>query len=294
MGAWVSSLPAPLSVVPGEETVFSIRVGNTGSLVDQFSVAILGDPARWTAVTPAEIRLLPDTQGEVEIRLQPPRIPSTRAGPTTLGVRVASREDPAGSVIRQAVVDVAAFEQTVSTLTPPIARHRSAADYTLTVSNQGNQAITAVYGAQDPEGILSFTAAPLSLAVDPGGRGEATIRATGPPLLVGRPRRLPFRVGVRTNVSAPSSPPSIVEATLVQTPLLPWWLVPVAVVLVLLLTLVLASAMDSGGAAVATVTALAVAIAAAVRGVSKRRRGGTTPSHPEPPLPPPPPPTGAT
>lgn len=288
VGVWMSPVPPLVTVTPGEEAVFPITVGNTGSLVDQVSLLVLGEPAGWAEVEPPVLHLLPGAEGHASVRLRPPRRPSCRAGSVTIGIKVVSREDPASAVIHEGVVEVGPFEDTAATLEPTVARARTGSEYHLTLSNQGNHAVLATVSAADPERVLSLSVAPTQLAMEPGQGGVASIRARARAIVIGRTRRLPFRVGVQVDGAEPTA----VDATLVQQPLLPWWLLPVAAVVGVLLLLWLAS-LDP--AALIVVLGIAAAAIGAVRAVLKRRRAASPPAAPPgwpggPPAPPPPPP----
>jgi hypothetical protein len=288
VGVWVSSVPPLVTVTPGEEAVFPITVGNTGSLVDQVSLLVLGEPAGWAEVEPPVLHLLPGAEGQASVRLRPPRLPSCRAGSATIGIKVVSREDPASAVIHEGLVEVAPFEDTAATLQPTIARARTGAEYHLTLSNQGNHAVLATVSPSDPEGVLSLSVAPAQLAMEPGQGGVASIRARARAIVIGRTRRLPFRVGIQVDGAEPTA----ADATLVQQPLLPWWLLPVAAVVGVVFLLWLAS-LDP--AALIVVLGMAAVAIGAVRVAVKRRRAVSRPVTPPgwpggPPAPPPPPP----
>ena len=46
-------------VQPGSDVTCDVQVRNTGEVVDQFSVDVVGDAAPWTRIEPAIINLLP-------------------------------------------------------------------------------------------------------------------------------------------------------------------------------------------------------------------------------------------
>jgi hypothetical protein len=276
-------------VTPGDAATFQVTVGNTGPIVDELSLQVVGEPANWTTLDPPVQHLLPGARGTTTVHLQPPRRPTSTAGPTTIGLKVSSREDPTNPLIREGVVDVAPFENTVVSLQSPVARARTTASYLLRLSNQGNHAVAASAGAADPEGTLSFTVSPAEVAMQSGEDVTVTIRAHTGLLVIGRTRRVPFRITVLSDGPEPTTH----EATFVQRPLLPWWLLPLAAIVGVALLSWLAS-LDP--AAIAVLAAIAAAIVGVVRAVKKRRTpqipGVTPPPGPTdtPPAPPPPPP----
>jgi hypothetical protein len=228
VGVSVSGFPARLDLVPGEPTVCEIVIRNTGTLVDDFAIELAGEARPWVEVVPPAVQLLPGTQGSVQLRLMPPRKPSPRAGPLPVQLKVASKEDPANSATSDGVLAISAFGDVRAQLVPRNARTRRSATYTLTVSNQGNDVVSAQVATGDPDDLLTFEAPP-TVTVEPALDEPVEVRAQARKLLfTGRPQNRPFQ----TVVQDPRWPPVAIDATLVQKPLLPWWLVPVALILV--------------------------------------------------------------
>ena len=50
--ATASVNPASLTVNPGAEVVAEVTVRNTGPIVEEFDVMVLGEPSRWADVVP--------------------------------------------------------------------------------------------------------------------------------------------------------------------------------------------------------------------------------------------------
>src|SRR2546421_3821396 len=98
MGAAASLKPTTTSVEPGSEAVSEIRVRNTGQVVDQFLLEVVGDPAAWANVEPPSLSLLPGDEGVATVRFRLPRSSDVQAGSFPFGVKVVSKEDPEGSV----------------------------------------------------------------------------------------------------------------------------------------------------------------------------------------------------
>ena len=62
MGATASLATKSVRVEPGAGASLEIRVRNTGQVVDQFSLDILGDAAPWTTVEPPSLSLFPGAE----------------------------------------------------------------------------------------------------------------------------------------------------------------------------------------------------------------------------------------
>ncbi len=211
-----------LSVDPGEQVRRTIRVHNTGGVVDRFTVDVIGDAAAWTEVTPAAVNLLPDGHVEVDVVFSPPRSTAVLAGQHHVGVRVRSREDPDSSSVEEVVVEVGAFAELDAELLPSRRRSRRGARYRLAVENSGNTPMRVGIDPFDPEDDLvdirlnreSFTLHPATVA-----------------LVLSLIHRLAAEPAVESDVEWT---PLTVKGELVQERLLPGWVLPVLALLLVL------------------------------------------------------------
>ena len=103
MGASVTLVTPAIAVEPGQSVSITLKVRNTGSVVDEFALDVLGDAAAWAAVEPPTINLFPGAEGEAKAVFRPPRAASTPAGLVPFGLRARSREDPAGSAVEEGI-----------------------------------------------------------------------------------------------------------------------------------------------------------------------------------------------
>ena len=97
MGASVTLVTPAVAVEPGQSVIVAIKVRNTGTVVDEFGLDVLGDAAGWATVSPASLNLFPGAEGDAQAVFAPPRAASTPSGLVPFGLRARSREDPAGS-----------------------------------------------------------------------------------------------------------------------------------------------------------------------------------------------------
>ena len=67
-----------LEVEPGEEVRTTVKVRNSGTIVEQYRLDVLGPAAPWAEVVPAEVSVYPGTDMEVQLILRPPRPPTPR------------------------------------------------------------------------------------------------------------------------------------------------------------------------------------------------------------------------
>jgi hypothetical protein len=206
----------PARVDPGSEASATVRVRNAADVVDEIYVSVTGEPGRWAVAEPPSIKLFPGTEGTVQLRFRPPRLPTTPAGRVPFGVKATSRVDPATFVEEPAAIDVLPFHEATAELVPRTARAWRASSYSLRLANGGNDAYTATPLPSDQDQRLTLSVTPAELTVEPGGRREATVavRARSAPLF-GSTERLPFAVSIGTGAGRP---PLVADGAFEQRP----------------------------------------------------------------------------
>ncbi len=236
MGASTSLERRTIAVEPGEEATCSVQVRNTGHVVDQFTVEVLGDARSWSDADPAVVNVLPGEESTAVVRFRPPRSSDMPAGSVPFGVRVSSREDPAVSVVEEGTVEVGTFTDLRIELVPSKARGQRQAKYEVAVDNHGNHPVTVDVDTAAPEENLRFSPEHTALTVDPGTTAFVALRVRPDErFLRGPDRPHPFQV----RVAGAGAEPAVAEGAMVQRPLLPKWLLPVlAALLALLIALV--------------------------------------------------------
>jgi hypothetical protein len=198
MGALAQLSASAVDVEPGRVATITVTVRNTGTVVDRFSFEALGDSAAWVRFDPPMVSLFPNASGTTNVVLSPPRDPSARAGAVTLGVRVVSAEDSAGSVVEEATVNVAAFSNLTVGLEPRVVTGRIMGRAQLAVDNRSNCQYRAVVSGRDPQTALTFKCRPLSVDVGPG--EAAFVRVSirpGRRIWRGPPRTQPYQLALQ-------------------------------------------------------------------------------------------------
>src|SRR6202162_3504184 len=190
MAATATLATKGLSVTPCVEAVTEVLILNSGTVVDQFTLEVLGDASAWAIVEPAVVPLFPGAEAVARVRFKPPKSPSVLAQAIPLAVRVKSREDARASLVEEGVVEVGPFNDTTAELIPRTAKGSSHARAQLALDNRGNVRINARLTAADPDAKLNFTITPPALTAEPGTASFASIRInprqrffTGPPKL---------------------------------------------------------------------------------------------------------------
>lgn len=223
-----------LTVHPGEQVECPVRIRNTGSVVDRYTVDVVGDARQWAVVEPATINLMPGDTATAVVWFRPPRSSAAPAGRIPFGLRVTSIEEPDGRVVEEGVVVVAPFTELTAELVPTTSRCRRRARHDVLVENAGNHPLEVDVTATEPDGRLRLRLDRSHLVLDPGTIGR--VRLTATPLdrfLRGPEQRHPFVV----TVSAPAGDPITVNGVVEQRQLLSRWLLPVLAGLLALLLL---------------------------------------------------------
>jgi len=122
MGAIASLDRQAIEVSPGGEASLEIKVRNSGSVVDEMTVSVLGSAADWSSAVPPSLSLFPGAEGTATITFRPPRSASIPAGEMAFGVRVASQEDPGGSTVEEGKLEIEPFSEVGAELQPLTSR----------------------------------------------------------------------------------------------------------------------------------------------------------------------------
>jgi hypothetical protein len=242
MGAAVRIEPGLVAATPGQPATATISVRNTGGVVDQFSLDVLGDALAWAKIDPPVVPLFPGAEGTATVTFTAPRSPAVRAGRLPFGIRVQSREDPAGSTVEEGVVEVAPFSEVTAELVPRTSRGSTGATHDLAVDNRGNVPLSAALSAVDADRLLAFDVRPAAINAEPGTAAFSKIRVSPQKRFWrGAAINRPFNV----QVALPEgTPPLILDAALLQTPILPPGTLRALIALIgLLIALVLAWAL---------------------------------------------------
>ena len=146
--AWFST--SDVDVAPGAAAVIALTVANIGSTTESYALAPAGMAAGWTTVRPAHITLFGGSEQTVDVEVRPPRLPSTTAGPTALGVRIVPQSDPDEVDTVETTLHVTpTYDRTVNVLQPAL-RSRRRATFELMVENQGNSQASCRLHLIDP------------------------------------------------------------------------------------------------------------------------------------------------
>lgn len=237
MGAIANLGTRSVAVAPGAQASADIRVRNNGTVVDQFTLEVLGDASAWSTADPPVVSLFPGAEQSIRVTFRPPRSSDVPAGPMAFGIRVLSQEDPAGSVVEEGALEIGAFSDTSAELAPRTSRGRTGATHDLAVDNRGNVPLNATITGIDPDRTLGFDIKPPSIVADPGIAAFAKVGV--------KPRQRFWRGQPKTRsfqlqLDSPGQPPVLVGGSMLQESILPsWFLKALLLLLAALVALVL-------------------------------------------------------
>ena len=228
------------AVEPGSTVKVPITVRNTGSVVDRVTFSALGDAEPWVTFVPESVSLFPGTEGTAEAVISPPRLSTVPAGPVPFGIRAASGEDPAGTVVEEGVLQVGAFSDITLELVPQVASGRRLARSRLAIDNRSNTVYSAELGGSDRSGTLTAAFHPASITVAPGAAEFVRVRLTPVrPFWRGPAVSRPYRVTLMAPPDGVHPAETHVDGSVLQEAMLPRWLVPLAAALAALAVLAL-------------------------------------------------------
>ena len=232
MGATAVLSQPSVAVDPGAEASIEIRVKNTGTVVDQFGLEVLGDTSSWATVDPPMLSLFPGAEGTARVTFRPPRSSATPAGRVPFGVMARSHEDPQGSSVEEGTLQVGAFQQPSGELIPRTSRGSRGGRHDVAIDNRGNIAFNATLEASDPDRLVRFEFDPPSLSVAPGTAGFAKLRVKpNATFWRGLAKSHPFGVVAQ----AEGAPPVSLDGTYLQESILPPWFMRAVMALLALL-----------------------------------------------------------
>lgn len=215
-GVTVSLSPSSITVAPGAEATCEVRVRNRSSIVDQFMVSIIGKGASWSVAEPAMLSLFPDAEATSTIRFRPPKSWDVPAGRMTFAIRVQSKATPGVETLQDGTLDVLDFTSAAAHLLPRTSHGSTTANYRLVLENLGNAPLRVNLEGSDPDELLTITADPPVIAVQPGKSGIVQIEVQPRiALQAGAPQARSFQVRAQPDAGVPL----VVDGIMVQEPI---------------------------------------------------------------------------
>lgn len=203
---------------PGHTVTLTLALHNLGDEADTYTIVPAGFTASWVRVSRGNVTLFGGSQDTIEVQVTPPPLPSTSAGPTVVGVRIISQNDPDEATVAEIVADVQPFDDRRVVALQPVQRARRRATYEFMVENHGNGLANCRLKLVDASGRIDGSFDPPAVGVTPGGASLVRLRAKAKRELFRRATRtLDFEVEAEEQ----SHEPAAGSMSLVQPPTIP-------------------------------------------------------------------------
>ncbi|WP_288480854.1 protein kinase [uncultured Deinococcus sp.] len=147
-----------LTLDPGATVLLPVKLSNTGRTVDHFRLEVEGVPAEWVQNLYHEVQLNPGMSGETTLKVQVPRVPTSRAQTYDVRVIARSRENPAEYGTAPMKWTVQPFTETVTEFKPVRRSAWRRTHYQLHMVNVSNVAVTYAPTVGDDEGEVKLEA----------------------------------------------------------------------------------------------------------------------------------------
>ncbi|MGH9126455.1 MAG: carboxypeptidase regulatory-like domain-containing protein [Acidimicrobiales bacterium] len=205
--------PLNATVLPGQPTLLTVRVLNTGTVISGHRIRMLGVDPRWVSIDQEQLSLFPDAAGVAVLTVTLPKgIP---AGVRRVSVEVQELTPPHDRAVVEVELTVPAELGLKVALDPVSVTGGKRATIGVAVDNIGNSPVDIDLAGTDEEAQVLFAFKPPGAILGPGERTLATalLRAKRP--FWGSPKIRPFKVNV-----GPAQPPVSAFGTWIQKPLL--------------------------------------------------------------------------
>lgn len=211
---------ADLSVTPGAHSQTILKIRNTGTEPDTYTVQVDGIPKEWMRLDRLEIDIPPGMGTSAVLSIKPLRRPDSAPGNYTLTVKLLSKAFPLNSVEAPITLHMLSYGGFGMVLGTP--RVSEGQPVELFTQNQGSGQLPLIFVGHDPAQRLTFEFQPASVTLGPG--EKRTVRAYIHPK---KRRYFGARSDTRFDMVAQSRDPSgfqvPVSGTFADAPRLPTW-----------------------------------------------------------------------
>jgi ABC-type amino acid transport substrate-binding protein len=170
------------AVVPGESVAIPLVLINNGLEEDVLKLHVQGLPAAWVTTTAETTQLAPGQEKEVELTIQPPRVPESRAGRGFIKLQVGRQAIPGQVIEAQCALSMRAFTDFDAELVPEQIKARQPGQ--VLVENQGNVPQEFDVSWKSPNDELAFEPAQPQEQREPSDEEEAAESSAAPLLRV--------------------------------------------------------------------------------------------------------------
>lgn len=178
-------LTPQVQVTPGVPALVQLVISNTGPVIDEFEIGVLGVLPEAVVRRPATLALFPDER--MEVTLEFTFHPSLAAGEHVALLALSSASGTLEAVEVEVVFEVPVRAAMQLALEPPVRSAKRRAAYDIILDNVGNTPIDALLRAEDADGVLDLQFAPSRLNLRAEQNGYANLVVTGPRRWLGAP-----------------------------------------------------------------------------------------------------------
>lgn len=198
-----------------------LQIKNNGTVVEGYDITVVGGPASWATVEPAQVSLYPGTATTATVTFRPPRSASTPVGSQRFGVVITPRDNPNNAVVPEGVLEILPFLDTTAELIPRTSQGRRG-KHQVAIDNRGNVPVNVLVHASSEGERARLSVDPIGLIIPPGEARFTKVRAKGRRAIW---RGQPVTHNFVVDVTPENSTPVELEGTYVQTPVIPKWLI---------------------------------------------------------------------
>jgi len=145
-----------VELAPGEVAEVRVSLTNLGTVVDAFTLSVVGLDPSWYALAQSEVRLFPEDQATVVLRVQPAPGYGTQAGVYPFTVIATSRDNPNDRAQGLVTLTLASVGEIGIRVEPQRVSARKGS-YWVMLHNPGNSTRQLVLVFTDPEEALRYT-----------------------------------------------------------------------------------------------------------------------------------------
>jgi serine/threonine protein kinase len=182
-------------VEAGSFSDLTLSVMNRSKFVDHYALTVEGLPPDWVVVPDKQLKLLPEKQDVLTVRLHPPRLSTSRAGQHRFILRIASVKYNNVFTTIPCTLEINPFHQFKASIQPRLVNRFE--QPIVTITNEGNATDYYTLTATDNQYALVFDLPDEPVPVEAGQTVDVTIGvAPRKPIVVGTARVQPFDVTV--------------------------------------------------------------------------------------------------
>ncbi|MBZ0301303.1 MAG: protein kinase [Anaerolineae bacterium] len=163
-------------VDPGSHIDITLNVTNRSKYVDHYGVQVQNLPPEWVTLPTAPLKLLPDKNDTMTIRLHPPRQSGSRAGQHQFSLRIGSLKYANVYTTINCMMEIHPYYAFSASLEPRLVQRY--VPVLVTITNEGNAVDTYMLTPNDSQYALTFTLPDLPIEIAPGETVEVPVEAS--------------------------------------------------------------------------------------------------------------------